>query len=214
LALLTIRIANRRRHITETASRDNRILIMVDSLRDLLLKSGIVKQLHDERRANQPGGGPPGLAKRQTHHAKPKPAPSRNQDEIDLAKAYAIRAQKEANERKHAEQQAAEQARLKRERKAKLQQLLDGKRLNKADADQVRHFEYNGKIRRVYVDAAQLVELNAGKLGVVQHAGHYLLVSQSVAEQVRTIDPQQLALLVDSSTGGIGDDGVPDDLMW
>jgi uncharacterized protein YaiL (DUF2058 family) len=103
---------------------------------------------------------------------------------------------------------------LRRERKQKIQNLLDGKALNKADADQPRNFEYGGKIRRVHVDAAQLVALNAGELGVVQQSGRYLLVTRDIAEQVRGIDPQQLALLVDPNASGVGDDGVPDDLMW
>ena len=196
---------------------------MVDSLRDQLLKSGIVKKFEQEKRARPSakyaGKGAPGDGKRPSqsaHNAKPSHSPKtvRTQAEIDLAKAYAIRAQTEAGERKRAEQEAAEQARIKRERKAKLQQLLEGKTLNKKDADQVRHFEYGGKIRRVYVDATQLAELNAGRLGVVQHSGHYLLVSVETAEQARAIDPNQLALLVDPSVNGIGEDGVPDDLMW
>jgi uncharacterized protein YaiL (DUF2058 family) len=138
----------------------------------------------------------------------------RSQEEIDLAKAYSMRAQTEAAERKRAEQEAAEQSRLKRERKAKVQQLLEGNALNKANADHARHFEYGGKIRRLYVDAEQLTQLNAGELGVVQNGGRYVLVTQSVAEQVRDIDPHLLALLVDPSRSGIGEDGVPDDLMW
>jgi uncharacterized protein len=209
----TTPIPNRRRRIIETQPAIFGFSIMVDSLRDQLLKSGIVKQLKDEKRQQQP------VAKQGNWHGKGKPPhkpskPARSQEEVDLAKAYAMRAQTEAAERKRAEQEAAEQARLRRERKAKLQQLLEGRALNKADADQVRHFEYGGKIRRVYVDATQLAELNAGKLGVVQNGGRYVLVTQSIAEQVRDIDAHLLALLVDPSTGGVGEDGVPDDLMW
>ncbi len=138
----------------------------------------------------------------------------RSQQDIDLAKAYALRAKTEQRERRQVEQEAAEQARLKRERKLQIQQLLEGKSLNKTEADQPRNFEYGGKIRRIHVDEAQLAALNGGALGVVQQAGRYLLVTREVAEQVRGIDPHQLALLVDPSAAGIGDDGVPDDLMW
>jgi uncharacterized protein YaiL (DUF2058 family) len=185
---------------------------MADSLRDQLLKSGIVKQLKDEKRPQQTVPRPHvSPAKGKPPH---KPKPARSDGEIDLAKAYAIRAQKDAEERKHAEREAAEQARLKRERKAKVQKLLEGQLLNKVDADQVRHFEYGGKIRRVYVDAAQLVDLNAGKLGVVQNGGRYLLVTQAAAEQIRELDPHLVALLVDPAAAGVDDDGIPDDLMW
>jgi uncharacterized protein len=194
---------------------------MADSLRDQLLKSGIVKHVQPERVREQKRPPPPvQVGKPANKNAKPhQPSPSsrpprRDQGEMDLAKAYAIRAQTEASERKRIEQEAAEQARLRRERKLKIQQLLDGKALNKAEADQPRNFEYGGKIRRVHVDAEQLTALNAGELGVVQQAGRYLLVSREIAEQVRDIDSHQLALLVDPNAIGVGDDGVPDDLMW
>jgi len=189
---------------------------MADSLRDQLLKSGIVKQVREEKRPVSPSGGKPGYRQgRPSNGGKPQGArPPRSQEEIDLAKAYAIRAQTEANERKRAEQEAAEKARLRREQKQKIQQLLQGQVLNKADGEQVRHFEYAGKIRRIHVDAEQLAALNAGQLGVVQQGGRYLLVSLAIAEQVRAIDAHQLALLVDPAADAAADDGVPDDLMW
>ena len=190
---------------------------MAESLRDQLLKSGIVKQVRDEKRPNPPKGAPSPKGGKPPHprqHGPNKPQ-GKGQSEIDLAKAYAIRAHTEANERKQVEQAAAEEARLRRERKQKIQQLLQGKVLNKPEVDHVRHFEYGGKIRRVHVDAEQLAALNAGELGVVQQQGRYLLVTRELAEQVREIDVQQLALLVEpGSTGGVGEDGVPDDLMW
>lgn len=193
---------------------------MADSLRDQLLKSGIVKQVQQDRarepkRPAAPSSAKPVRKGGKPHAASPAARPSgQSQQDIDLARAYALRAQTEARERQRVEQEAAEQARLRRERKQKIQQLLDGKVLNKADADQPRNFEYGGKIRRVHVDAAQLSALNAGELGVVQQGGRYLLVSREIAEQVRDIDPHQLALLVEPDSAGVGDDGVPDDLMW
>ena len=188
---------------------------MAESLRDQLLKSGLVKQLREEKRPSPPAkGGQPYRGNRPKQGGQPAPAAKREAGEIDLAKAYAIRAQAEAEERKRAEREAAEQARLRRERKQKLQQLLAGKALNKPDAEQMRHFEYGGKIRRVHVDADQLVALNAGELGVVQQGGRYLLVSREVAEQVREIAPEYLALLPVPGADGAGDDGVPDDLVW
>jgi uncharacterized protein YaiL (DUF2058 family) len=193
---------------------------MADSLRDQLLKSGIVKQVQQNRaaepkRTGSPKPGEPGRKSGQPsarpHVARP---PKQSREDIDLARAYAIRAQTEASERKRVEQEAAEQARLRRERKLEIQQLLEGKAMNKTEADQPRNFEYGGKIRRVHVDASQLTALNAGELGVVQQAGRYLLVSRTIVEQVRAIDPHLVALLVEPGAAGVGDDGVPDDLMW
>ena len=190
---------------------------MAESLRDQLLKSGIVKQVRDEKRPSPPKGAPSFKGNKPPHpkpHASGKPQ-GKGQGEIDLAKAYAIRAQTEANERKRAEQAAAEEARVRRERKQKIQQLLAGKTLNKPDVDHVRHFEYGGKIRRVHVDAEQLAALNLGELGLIQQQGRYLLVTRELAEEIRAIDPQQVALLVEpGSAAGVGEDGVPDDLRW
>lgn len=192
---------------------------MADSLRDQLLKSGIVKQLQPARPREDTRKNPAPPERQAQRGGRPnRPPPGysaqRDQGEIDLAKAYALRAQTDAAERKRSEHEAAEQARLRRERKLQIQQLLAASALNKPDADQPRHFEYGGKIRRVYVDAAQLEALNAGALGVVQQAGRYVLVTREIAEQVRGIDAQQLALLVEPGASGIGEDGVPDDLMW
>ena len=182
---------------------------MAESLRDQLLKSGLVKQMRDEQRPKAPKGGKPSQGKH-----KPHAPPPRREGEIDLAKAYAMRAQTEAAERKRSEQEAAELARVKRERKARIQKLLEGQVLNKADADHVRHFEYGGKIRRVHVDAEQLAALNEGRLGIVQQNGRYLVLSQAVVEQVQAIEPHLVALLVDPRAAGEASDGVPDDLMW
>lgn len=193
---------------------------MADSLRDQLLKSGIVKQVREEKRPAPPKNGKPfhdGGRKHgggQKPPAQKAPAAKKESGEIDLAKAYAIRAQTEAGERKRVEQEAAEQARLRRERKQQLQQLLAGKALNKPDVDQLRHFEYGGKIRRVHVDAEQLAAINTGELGVVQQGGRYLLVAREVIEQVTAISPEHVALLVDPTASPSNDDGVPDDLMW
>jgi uncharacterized protein YaiL (DUF2058 family) len=189
---------------------------MAESLRDQLLKSGLVKKLQQERirEPKRPTAGTSGKPGRGGGKQRAAAAQPQDRQEIDLAKAYALRTQVEATERKRAEREAAEQARLRRERKLRLQKLLDGKALNKADADQVRNFEYSGKIRRIHVDTEQLAALNAGELGVVQHAGRYLLVSREIALQVRDIEPRQLALLVEAGAASDDDDGVPDDLMW
>lgn len=191
---------------------------MADSLRDLLLKSGIVKQVQSERVREPRHSSSASQGAGKGNGGKPSPHGARrstqSQQEIDLAKAYAMRAQAETRERKRVEQEAAEQARQSRERKQKIQKLLEGKALNKTEAEHARNFEYGGKIRRVHVDSAQLVALNAGELGVVQQGGRYLLVNREIAEQVREIDPRPLALLVDPNATGAGDDGVPDDLIW
>lgn len=177
---------------------------MTESLRDLLLKSGIAKSVPKAPRA-QPR--PPAN--------KPRvPPPSAVEiGEADLARAYALRAKTEARDRAREQREAEQLARAKKEARRKLQLLLEGKALNKAEADEARHFEYHGKIRRVHVDADQFKALNAGELGVVQLAGRYLVVPAAIAREAAAIDATALALLVDP-TAAAADDGVPDDLVW
>lgn len=139
---------------------------------------------------------------------------------MDLAKAYAIRAQREKEERIEAERVKQEEARLRREAKAKLAEFLKDKGLNDPAADIARHFEYGTKIKRIYVNADQLKALNAGELGVVQLDGRYLLVMADVLVQAEALFAQAVALKVDPNAP-VGDDPyadpqyqVPDDLVW
>jgi uncharacterized protein len=182
---------------------------MSESLRDQLLKSGIARQFKTEAR--------PKPAK---HERRPpqqqqqqKPPQRRERSEIDLAKAYAIRDSNERADRERAQREAEQRAREKRERRQKLAALLNGKALNVADADIPRHFPHANKIRRVYVTAAQLPELNGGALGVVQIGGRYLIVAGDVARAARDIDAESLVLLCDPHESGNEDD-VPADLVW
>ena len=213
---------------------------MSDTLRDQLLGLGFKpapkpERKPDNRRAQhgkphpqgktgaKPGSGArpqsarPGNAGPRPQGGKGKP---RDQSEIDLAKAYAIRAQREKDERIEAERQKQEEARLRREAKAKLEVLLKDQGLNKADADIARHFEYGGKIKRIYVDAEQLKALNAGELGVVQLNGRYLLVTAAMMAEVEQVFAPAVALRVDPNAPAADDPyadpkyQIPDDLVW
>ncbi len=175
--------------------------------------------------AQRPQGRNGGAARNDT---KPRPSDRRGapqgkrppQGDIDLAKAFAIRAQREKDERIEAERRKQEEARLRREARARLEAFLKDKALNIAEADIARHFEYGGKIKRIHVDAAQLQALNAGELGVVQLNGRYLLVTAAVLAEAEGIFPAAVALRVDPGAP-VGDDPyadpryqVPDDLVW
>ena len=179
----------------------------------------------DNRHANnKPAGKPAG---RPSHGAKPnnppratQPKPARSREEMDLAKAYAIRAQKEKDERIEAERLKQEEARVRREAKARVEELLKGKSLNDPNAEIARHFPYGGKIKRIHVNAEQLKALNSGELGVVQQNGRYLLITAALLTEAESIFPACVALKVDPDAPA-GDDPyadpqyqVPDDLVW
>jgi uncharacterized protein YaiL (DUF2058 family) len=148
------------------------------------------------------------------------PSTGKSRGEMDLAKAYAIRAQKEKDERIAAERVRQEEAQRRREGKQKLAALLAGATLNDPAAELVRHFEYGGKIRRVYVNPDQLKALNAGELAVVQQGGRYHLVTAAHGREADALLPGVLALLADPSVASADDVyadpkyQVPDDLVW
>ncbi len=170
------------------------------------------------RNAGRPAGPPPSRVSPAS--ARPQGAGRRTREDIDLAKAYAIRAQREKDERIEAERLKQEQARERREAKARVAELLKDKALNDPEAEIARHFNYGGKIKRVHVNAAQLKALNAGELGVVQMDGRYLLVEAALLEQVGAIFPPSVALKVDPTASPEDDPyadplyQVPDDLVW
>ena len=195
---------------------------MSDSLRDQLLGLGFKPAPKPERKPHppkprrdaRPAAGPKG--------DKPEARRVRGGGgEMDLAKAYAIRAQREKEERIEAERQKQEAARLRREAQARLDEFLANVApLANEAADIARHFEYGGKIKRIYVTAEQLKALNAGELGVLQRRGRYLLVTAGVLAQAEAIFPDAVALKIDPDAP-VEDDPyadpkyqVPDDLVW
>ena len=214
---------------------------MITTLRDQLLGLGFKDAPKPERKPDKkPMHGKPAQGE-QRRGGKPvrpdnrpprKPGPQaaspqkpaqnkpRTREDIDLAKAYAIRAQREKDERIEAERLKQEEARKRREAKAALAELIAGKGLNAADAEHVRHFEYGGKIKRIHVTADQLKALNAGELGVLQQDGRYLLVSAELLAQAEAIFAPAVALKVDPNATAEADPyadpqyQVPDDLVW
>ncbi len=190
---------------------------MSNSLKDQLLGLGFKSAPREIKQTGKHGQGK--TQRKPAPAAKSKPRPQRD-DQIDLAKAYAIRAQKEKNERIAAEQARQEEARKRREGKAKLSALLQAARINDEKAEIARHFEYGGKIRRIYVTAEQLRAVNAGELAVVQLAGRYHLVSAADGEEAERLLPGALALSAGTEEPQSDDDyddpafKVPDDLVW
>ena len=197
---------------------------MGDSLRDQLLKAGLKPFARPAPPARPVTAGSSSPAKpaadtrersaqRQarrdagTPRRAQQPAPRGSDAEIDLARAYALRHAQEQREKAAAERLAAEKARLRKAQRDEARSLIEGKTLNKPDAELMRHFEYGGKIRRVHVDDAQLRALNAGLLGVVQIDGRYHLVERGIAEAVHARAPQHVALLPEP--GAADDDEAP-----
>lgn len=186
---------------------------MTSSLREALRQSGALDQFKpvggrdkpkDKHRPRKPKSGEKPAASVRDGDVR-----RRSAAEMDLAKAYALRAQAEQRERALKEQAEREAAERRRVQRAQVMALLEGKTLNHDAAEIPRHFEYGGKIRRVYVTDGQLEQVNDGRLGVIQMRGHYLLVERALAEKIRTVDGNAVALLIDPNDIESGLDDSP-----
>ncbi len=182
--------------------------------------AGARKRSGNESGAGRRGAPRPSAGRGTAEPGRPGAGAARLREDIDLAKAYAIRAQREKDERIAAEQAKQEAARGRREARAKLTEIVKGKELNAADADIARHFEYGGRIKRIHVTAEQLKALNAGQMGVLQMDGRYLLVDAALLAQAEQVFAPAIALKVDPDAPAADDPyadpqfQVPDDLVW
>jgi uncharacterized protein YaiL (DUF2058 family) len=195
---------------------------MSSSLKDQLLGLGFKTAPKAERepkpKAKQDPAHNPSRGK--SPAKKSGQARRESQEEVDLAKAYAMRKQQEQRERESAERAKQAAALQKKQAKEAVARLLEGQIQNLPDAEIARHFAYGGKIKRVHVTPEQLTALNAGQLGVVQFNGRYCLVSRDITLAVRETLPALVSLYCDGSEEKLPDDyddpqyQIPDDLVW
>lgn len=185
---------------------------MSESLRDQLLKAGFKSKPASAEPRQETGKSTPrrGKASGAGDARTGKPAVP----DMDLARAFALRARADQAERAALQRDAEQRAREKKRRHRELGALLDGCHLNDQAAELTRHFPHGNRIRRIHVTSEQLPRLNGGELGVVHYCGRYLLVTRDVALAAGAIDPAALALLCGQQSEPAADDGVPDDLIW
>jgi hypothetical protein len=182
---------------------------MSDSLRDQLLKAGLVTRkqaVQAERQQHQ-------QQHRQTKGHKPQPEDEARRRAVEQAKAAKAARDQELNRQRQISAEA--QARM-----AQVAQILAAHRLPKPESDEYFNFVDRGKVRRMPVTAELRERIVAGKVLIVRCAGRYELVLPEVADRVRERDPRALvALPAPGAQPAAADDpykdfAVPDDLMW
>jgi uncharacterized protein YaiL (DUF2058 family) len=179
---------------------------MSDSLRDQLLKAGLVtkKQAAKSERAQQQFRGGKGR--------RPPPGAG-NAPADDAARAAKAARDRELNR----EQQSMIEARA---RRAQLRQIIDQHRVPGPESDEYFNFVDGDKVRRIAVDAGLRARLVAGTLLIVRCDGRYDMLPAEAAKLVRERDPAALVTLESSSKQAIAEDDaysgfrVPDDLTW
>lgn len=191
---------------------------MSDSLKDQLLALGLAKPEQARRKTpHKPGKrghqGRDGAARGKAARGQAKASSS---GEISLDEAFRQRARAEQSEADRARAEKLAEQQRRQAINQTLQALVAEHACNDAAAELKRNFIYKGRIRSVLVNPAQLVDLNAGELGLIFLRGRYFLVPAAIAEQAQSLSAGHVPDLSgpDAGEADDGDHPVPDDLIW
>jgi uncharacterized protein YaiL (DUF2058 family) len=182
---------------------------MSDSLRDQLLKAGLVttkqavqveRQQHRQKHREAKGGKPVPTPEQQRAAAAAQAARAARDRELNLAR------------------QAKAEA---RSRAAEIRQLLEQNRLPTLEGEQFEYFNFvaGRKIRRIAIDRERRERLRRGELCIVWHEGRTALVPAGIAERIRERDERAVIPFQDGPAEVDENDPykdfvVPDDLTW
>jgi uncharacterized protein len=188
------------------SSKRGKIAAMSTSLRDQLLKAGLInkKQANEaerqlERRERQ------GPKRKQEAPREPAPPPLKAQAE-KVARDQALnRKQQEKAERKA--------------RFAQIKQLIEQNRLPPVEGEEFYNFVEGNKIRRIAANASIRDRLHRSEIAIVFHGGRYDFVPAAIAARIRERDEHVFITsgVVASSTEPdetYAGYSVPDDLIW
>jgi uncharacterized protein YaiL (DUF2058 family) len=185
---------------------------MGDSLRDQLLKAGLVTESQVSRAENE--------QQRQQHQRK-KSGRKAQSAETDARqkKAAAAQAAKAARDREL--NLARQEKSAARARAAEIRQLVDQHRLPPLEGDNLEYFNFVTfrKIRRIAVNAERREKLRKGELAIVWFEGRTATVPAEVAAKIRERDgnaviPYQEGPEEVDENDPYKDYVVPDDLKW
>lgn len=199
---------------------------MGNSLRDELLKAGLVseeqarnasrkarsgKARHDARGAkrSKPARGQSG---KRAAEAESGPAPARSQHGLRENRRRAERIARDASLAASAGVPNAAKARRER-----VEKLLSEHALKADRQDIPYHFVRGKRIKRIYVSAEQRKQLLDGDIVVVAVEGSHYLLATTAAQQLLELAPNAFVASVSANLTPDDDEGefpVPDDISW
>lgn len=185
---------------------------MSNSLRDQLLKAGLVTQKQVEE-ANQPkpkqpraapskeARYPPREAKKSNAApaAPPPPAPPVKPKAAkvadDLAQFYKARDQIERTEREEEERRQREIAARRKQTREEVRALIMQNLQNVAEAEIRYNFVVGENIKYLYVTEQQQQQLANGELAITFLEGKRCLITTTIAQQILTLDPSKIVVI-------------------
>lgn len=177
---------------------------MSTSLKDQLLKAGLVKKKDVQKTAKKKA---PSVPKKQRKKA--------SETTLRAQRAMLDKAKKDKalNERRKAEAE-------RKARYAQIKQLVDGGKLERKEGETAFNFPYKKKIKTIYVTTEQHKLLSKEQVSIIAMDNElFEIVPKKVAEQVAKREPHRLITIESKNTEMAADDPyadyqIPDDLIW
>jgi uncharacterized protein YaiL (DUF2058 family) len=176
------------------------------SLRDQLLKAGLVNEKQAKQAAKQKQ-----KQQRLVHKGQAELDDSQRQAALQ-AQAEKLARDQELNRQ---QQEKAEQ----KARAAQVKQLIESSRLPKLTTEDYYNFVDDKKVKRLSVNSLMRDKLSRGSLAIVRHGPGYEVIPRDAALRIQERDPRRIILLNTPTEEADADDPyaaykVPDDLMW
>jgi uncharacterized protein YaiL (DUF2058 family) len=176
----------------------------MSTLKDQLLKAGLVK-------------------KNEVKHTAKKKTPTPPKKSRKKVSEQTLRAQRAMLEKARKDKKLNAQRKADAERKAlqaQIRQLVDGSKLDRKDAEISYNFTYKKKVKSIYVTSEQQQQLARDQIVIVcLEGGSFELVPKVAAEKIAQRDPKSVIKnqVEDPQHGEddpYADYKIPDDLVW
>jgi hypothetical protein len=178
---------------------------MGSSLKDQLLKTGLVDSNRAKEAKKQKAGG--SIQQRR----KAAPAMDENRARAQQAREKAAERDRQLNLRRKEDADRKADA-------AQFRQLVETNRVARENGDVAYNFQHNNKIRKILVTEATRKQIVAGSLAIVKLGSGYEVVPAGILEKIPASRTGSVVLLNDplqpDNRDSEADHPVPDDLMW
>ena len=181
---------------------------MAGSLQDQLKKSGLVSKKKSQQLDAE---------KRKKIKAKNKGQKFDNEIAEKVKKAK-LQKKRDDQKRNQQQQQQAKQ----NEEKARVKQIIDQVKIKDYEGDVAFNFQFNNKIKTLYLNKENYDALVAESVGLCQIDNIIFIVPNSTVNKIKSINPAYVVLHQDKPNTPLetaNDDpyanyDIPDDLMW
>ncbi len=179
---------------------------MSKSLQDQLLSAGLVSKTQVSK-AN--------AAKRKKNRQQPKGSKPTNENSARIQQSKTEKTQRDRD----LNQKQSQKKDLKAQH-AQIRQLISSNLIAKDDNGFAFNFEYQGRVKTIYLSEITKNQVIKGTLAVVKMDNRYELVPVQIAKKIREKNDSLIAVLNDSPENSkiendpYADYEIPDDLTW